>query len=181
MFRWALRKGIDNFKLERNRRARDVRDRIDASARAAWRFSRGSAALVWGFGLAAPAAAHASVQPLAASVYTMGPGRIVALVAVVVGLIGAVNGGLAVARSGRIGPGNGRRQALVALVLGPIGLVIGGVVVATAGGGVGTGHGLGGAVVAVVVGVIGMALGGLAVVRARRKSREPGTDGSSIT
>ena len=122
-----------------------------------------------------------SVQSLAAGVYTLGPGRITALVAIVVGLIGAVNGGLAVARSGRTGTDNGRRRAVAALVLGPIGLVIGGLVVATAGGGVGTGHGLGGAVVAMMVGLIGMALGGLALARSRRRSREPGTDGSSIT
>jgi hypothetical protein len=50
----------------------------------------------------------------------------------VTGLIGAVIGGLALARAaGRFGVGSGRRGAIVALVLGPIGLVIGGVVVAT--------------------------------------------------
>ena len=95
-------------------------------------------------GLAAPAAAQVSDQP-AVSVYTMSPERIAATVAAVVGLIGAVIGGLALARSaGRIGTGNGRRGAIVALVMGPIGLVIGGLVVATADGGLGTGNGLGG-------------------------------------
>ena len=65
--------------------------------------------------------------------------------AAVVGLIGAVIGGLALARSaGRIGTGNGQRGAVVALVMGPIGLVMGGLVVATADGGLGTGNGLGG-------------------------------------
>ncbi len=121
-----------------------------------------------GLGLAAPAAAQVSDQP-AASVYTLTPERIAATVAAVVGLIGAVIGGLALARSaGRIGTGNGRRGAIVALVLGPIGLVIGGLVVATADGGLGTGNGLAGGVVAMVVGLIGMALGGLALARARR-------------
>ena len=102
----------------------------------------------------------------------MTPERIAASAAAVVGLIGAVVGGLALARStGWVGAGNARRGAIVALVLGPIGLVIGGLVVATADGGLGTGNGLGGGVVAVVsmmVGLIGMALGGLALARARR-------------
>jgi hypothetical protein len=87
--------------------------------------------LVGGFGLAVPAAAYASVQPAAGSVPTLTPERIVASTAAVVGLIGAVIGGLALARSaGRIGTGNGRRGAIVALVLAPIGLVVGGLVVA---------------------------------------------------
>jgi hypothetical protein len=172
MIRWALRKGIDKFEREWNCDASYIRDTIDASPRAAWQVSRvtdllAAAVLVGGFGLAAPAAAYAAVQPAAASVYTMSPGRIGAIVAAVVGLIGAVIGGLALAR-GRVGTGNGRRGAIVALVLGPIGLVIGGLVVATADGGVGTGNGLGGGIVAIIVGLIGMALGGLALARSRR-------------
>jgi hypothetical protein len=176
MFRWALRKGIDKFERERNYDASYIRDMIDARPRAAWLFARGTdllaaAALVGGFGLAAPAAAQVSAQPDAASVYTMSPGRIGAVVAAVVGLIGVVSGGRALARSaGRLGTGNGRRGAIVALVLGPIGLVIGGLVVATADGGLGTGHGLGGGIVAMMVGLIGMALGGLALARSRRTS-----------
>src|SRR5688572_1957240 len=96
MFRWALRNGIDKFEWEWNYNARYI-------PRAIWLFSRVSgllaAALVVGVGLAAPAAAHASVQPAAASVYTMSPGRIGAIVGAVVGLIGVVIGGLALARS----------------------------------------------------------------------------------
>ena len=98
---------------------------------------------------------------LAVSVYTMSPGRIGAAVAAVVGLIGAVIGGLALARAGR-------RGAFVALVLGPIALVIGGLVVATADGGIGTGNGLGGGIVAMIVGLIDMTLGWLALTRSRR-------------
>jgi Family of unknown function (DUF6223) len=127
-----------------------------------------AAVLVGGVGLAAPAAAHVAVQPTAANVDTVTPKRIVAIVATVMGLSGAVIGGLALARSaGRIGTGNGRRGAIVALVLGPIGLLIGGLVVATADGGLGTGNGLGGGVVAMMVGLVGMALGGLALARSR--------------
>jgi hypothetical protein len=55
------------------------------------------------FGLAAPAAAQVSVQPAAAPVYTLTPERIVSSTAALVGLIGAVIGGLALARSGRAG------------------------------------------------------------------------------
>jgi Family of unknown function (DUF6223) len=128
-----------------------------------------AAALIVGFSLAAPSAAQVPDQPPAVSVYTMTPERIAASAAAVVGLIGAVIGGLALARStGWVGAGNGRRGAILALVLGPIGLVIGGLVVATADGGFGTGNGLGGGVVAMMVGPIGMALGGLALACARR-------------
>ncbi|PYQ94947.1 MAG: hypothetical protein DMF94_21230 [Acidobacteria bacterium] len=128
-----------------------------------------AAALVRALGLAAPAAAYASVQQAAASVPTLTPGRIVASTAAVMGLFGAVIGGLALARSaGRIGTGTGRRGAIVALVLAPIGLVVGGLVVATADGGFGTGHGLAGGIVAMIVGLIGTALGGLALSRSRR-------------
>ena len=128
-----------------------------------------AAALIGGVGLAAPAAAQVLDQPPAVSAYTLTPERIAASAAAVVGLIGAVIGGLALARSaGRIGAGNGRRGAIVALVMGPIGLVIGGLVVATADGGLGTGNGLGGGIVAMMVGLIGMALGGLALARSRR-------------
>ena len=124
-----------------------------------------AAALIVGFGLSA----QVSDQPPLVSAYTLAPERIAASVAAVVGLIGAVIGGLALARSaGRIGAGNGRRGAIVALVMGPIGLVIGGLVVATADGGLGTGNGIAGGVVAMMVGMIGMALGGLALARSRR-------------
>ena len=125
-------------------------------------------AVVGGFGLAAPAVAHASVQPAAAPVYTMTPERIAASTAALVGVIGAVIGGLALARSVRRIGNRGRRGAIVALVLGPIGLVLGGLIVATADGGVGTGNGVAGGVVAMVVALIGMALGGLALARSRR-------------
>jgi hypothetical protein len=118
-----------------------------------------------GAGLSAPALAHASVPSIAANVYTFGPGRIAAIVAVMVGLIGAVVGGLAIARSA-----NGRRRAIAALMLSPIGMAIGGLVVATAGGGLGTGHGFGGGIVALVVGLIGIALGALGLARSRHAS-----------
>jgi Family of unknown function (DUF6223) len=172
MIRWALRKAID--KIECNHYASYIPDMIDARPRSARMVSRiahllTAAALVCGFGLAAPAAAQGSVQPVNVAAYTVTPKRIMASGAAVTGLIGAVIGGLALARSaGRIGVGNGRRGAIVALMLGPIGLVVGGLVVITADGGLGTGNGLAGGVVGMMVGLIGMALGGLALARSRR-------------
>ena len=146
---------------------------INTSPRAAWLVSRITAllaaALVVGFVLATTVAAYSSDQPAAVSNSAVTPKRIVASGAALVGLIGAVIGALALARSaGRIGAGNGRRGAIVALVMGPIGLVVGGLVVATADGGLGTGNGLAGGVVAILVGLIGIALGGLALTRSRR-------------
>jgi hypothetical protein len=127
------------------------------------------AALLGVFGLAAPAAAQVSAQPVAASVYTMSAGRLVASSAAVLGLIGAVIGGLALARpASRFGTGSGRLGAVVALAAGLIGMALGGLVVATSDGGLGTGNGLGGAYVALVVGLIAMVLGGLALARSRR-------------
>ena len=126
-----------------------------------------SAALVCG--LAMPAAAQGSVQPAGIAAYTVTPKRIMASGAAVTGLIGAVIGGLALARStGRIGAGSGRRGGIVALVLGPTAFVVGGLVVLSADGGLGSGSGIAGGVVAMIVGLIGMTLGGLAFARSRR-------------
>lgn len=172
MSRWPARNGIGKFEREGNVDTSDVRGVIHASPRARWLVLRVThllaAALVTGVGIAAPAAAQVSDQPPTVNVYTLTPERIAATVAAVVGLIGAVIGGLALARSaGRIGAGDGRRGAIVALVMGPIGLVIGGLVVAAADGGLGTGNGLGGGIVAMMAGLIGLALGGLALARSR--------------
>lgn len=129
-------------------------------------FAAADAALLGGVGLAAPAAGHVSV---AAVVIGPGSGRLGAIVAAAVALIGMVIGGLALARSaGRIGTGSGRRGAIVALVVGLIGIVLAGLHLATSTGGIGTGSGRLGAIVALVVGLIGVALGGLALARSRR-------------
>src|SRR5919106_3236828 len=135
MFRWAWRRRIDKFERKWNDDTSYIGDMLDASPRAAWLVSRAThlvvaATLVGGFGLAATA--QVSDQPPAVSVSTLTAERIAAALGAAVGLIGAVVGGLALARSaGRIGPGNGRRGAIVALVMGPIGLVIGGLGVGT--------------------------------------------------
>lgn len=95
---------------------------------------------------------------IAVSAFELSAGRLGALIAAVIGLIGIVMGARALVRKAR-------GSARVALALGPISGVIGALVVATAGGGLGTGHGLGGGVVAMVLGLIGTALGALALAR----------------
>jgi Family of unknown function (DUF6223) len=120
-----------------------------------------AAALLGGFGLAAPAAAQ--------GVIGTGSGRAGAVVAWLVALIGVVIGGLALARSaGRIGTGNGRDGAIVALVLGLIGMALAGLHLATSTGGIGTGNGRAGAILALVLGLIGLVLGRLALARSSR-------------
>jgi hypothetical protein len=151
MIRRVLRRAIDRFEWNRTYGAGPMRDKIDTRPRVVCLFSRATtrlaaAILAVGFGLAVPVVALVAAPPAPVRVYTMSPGRIGSIVAGVVGLIGAVIGGRALARSaGRTGADNGRRGAIVALVLGPIGLAIGGLVVATAKGGAGTGNGVGGA------------------------------------
>lgn len=127
-----------------------------------------AATSVGGVALAAPAVARVAVQPAAADFYTMSAGRTGSFVAGLLGLVGAVIGGLAVARSRRGGSGSGRGKAVVAIVAGLIAVSVGALVVATAEGGLGTGNGLGGGFVAVAVGLISLALGGLALARSRR-------------
>jgi hypothetical protein len=172
MIRWALGGAIHT--IESSHDAGHMRGMIDARPRSTRRVSRVvhlcvPVALVCWFGLAAPAAAELSVQPATARVSSLTPKRIVASGAVVTGLVGAVIGGMALARSARrIGTGDGRGGAIVALVMGPIALVIGGLVVVTADGGIGTGNGLAGGVVAMMMGLISMTLGGLALGRSQR-------------
>ena len=176
MIRGALRRTIE--RLERDGDSH-TRHRIDGSPHTTGVWLRIidllAAAVIGGFWLAAPAAAHASVQSATVTVYTMTPERIAASTAALVGLIGAVIGGLALAGSAdRIANGTGRRGAIVALVLGPIGLVIGGLVVATADGGVGTGNGVVGGAAASVLGLIALAIGRLALARCRLNPSETG-------
>lgn len=129
------------------------------------------AALIGGLALAGPAAADPLLQPVAASVHTVSAGRIGALLAALAGLLGAVNGGLALARptgQGHIATWARRNGPVTALVAGPIAVVVGGSVAATADGGLGTGNGLGGAYVAMLVGLLAVTLGWLARSRSRR-------------
>jgi hypothetical protein len=105
--------------------------------------------------------------PASAADLTIGSGRLVPSVAAMVGLIGVVLGGMALARSRR-STGMGRSRAFAAGLAGLLSAVLGGLHAANAAGGVGTGNGLAGAIVAVLLGLIGMFLAGLALARSRR-------------
>ena len=131
MFRCTRQTGIDNFEREWKDDTSYLRESIDASPPAAWLVSRithllAAAILVEGFCLAASAAAQVSDQSPAVGVYTLTPERIAATVAAVVGLIGAVIGGLVVATAeGGLGTGNGLGGGVVAIVVGLIGMALG--------------------------------------------------------
>ncbi|MGW7198521.1 DUF6223 family protein [Streptomyces chryseus] len=132
-------------------------------------FTAAAAALLGGLGVAAPAAAHTSVQPVAASVYDFSLGRLGATTGGLLGLAGVVVAVLALARpASRLGSAHGSLGALTALAAGLTGMALGGLVAGTADGGLGTGNGLGGAYVAMLLGMAGTALGGLALARYRR-------------
>ena len=110
--------------------------------------------------IVAPTFAQISTEPRDPASYGFTSGRLVATLAAVISLVGAVIGGLAILR--RVG----RFGAVIALVAGVIGTAVGGFLVATSSG-FGTGGGRAGAIVALVLGLISLALGGLALVRAR--------------
>ena len=116
-----------------------------------------------------------SVHPDAVGAYTLTADRLWATSAVVLGLVGVVIGGLALARpNSRFGTASGRLGAIVALVAGLIAFVNGGLVLANADGGPGTGNGVVGGAAALVLGLIAAVLGGLALARSRRIALEPG-------
>ncbi|MFF8937990.1 DUF6223 family protein [Streptomyces paradoxus] len=130
-----------------------------------------AAVLIGGFAFAEPAAADPSAQPVAASLYTVSVGRAGALLSALAGLLGAVGGGLALARptgQGYVGTWARRKGAATALAAGPVAVTVGGTIAATADGGLGTGNGLGGAYFAVLLGLISVALGWQARSRSRR-------------
>lgn len=132
-------------------------------------FVAASAALLGGLGLglAVPAAAHASVQPVAvaAGVYDFSLGRLGATTGGLLGLAGVVIAVVALVRPA--GPLATARRSRTAMTAGLIAMALGGLVAATAEGGLGTGNGLGGAYVALLLGLISTALGGLALTRSR--------------
>ncbi|MFI1650931.1 DUF6223 family protein [Streptomyces avidinii] len=132
-------------------------------------YAAAAASLIAGLGLAGPAAANTSVQPVAAGVYDFSLGRLGATTGGLVALAGVVIAVLALLRpAGRLGTASGSLGAILAMAAGLIGMTLGGLVAATADGGLGTGNGLGGAYVALVLGLISTALGGRALGRSRR-------------
>ncbi|MGW7349065.1 DUF6223 family protein [Streptomyces sp. NPDC054854] len=135
-------------------------------------FAAAATALLAGLGLAVPAAAHASFQPVAASVTDFSIGRLGATTGGLLGLAAVVVAVLTLTRpTRRLGIGNRPLGATVAVVAGLIAMGLGAVVAATADGGLGTGNGLGGAYVALVLGLVGTALGGRALTHSRRRTR----------
>ena len=111
--------------------------------------------------------AHVS-EPAATAVYGATPRRLWATTAAVLALVGAIIGGLALARpTSRFGSASGRLGAIVALVAGLIAAVNGGLNLAVANGGPGSGNGVVGGAAALVLGLIAMLLGGLALARSR--------------
>jgi hypothetical protein len=114
-------------------------------------------------------AAHLS-EPTGTTVSGMTPRRLWATAAMGLGLVAAVNGGLALRRSARrMGDGHGRTVAKVALVAGLIAAINGALNLAIAKGGPGSGNGVIGGAAALVLGLIAITLGGFALARSRRR------------
>ena len=105
-----------------------------------------------------------AIDPLGGAITS---GRARALVAVAVGLISLVIGGVTRARSANR-TGTGRTGAIVAVALGLIGMALSVIHLGVSTGGFGTGSGRAGAIVALVLGLIGVNLGGLTLARSRR-------------
>ena len=133
-----------------------------------------AAALFGGLVHAVLVAAHVS-EPAATTVYGLTPRRLWATTVAVLALVGAVIGGLGLARpTSRFGAASGRLGAIVALAAGLIAVINGVLVLAIANGGPGSGNGVVGGAGALLLGLIAVALGGLAlavVCRGRRHSQ----------
>jgi hypothetical protein len=133
-----------------------------------------AAALFGGLVYAVIVAAHVS-EPAGTTVSGLTPRRLWATAVAVLGLLGVIIGGLALARpASRFGIASGRLAAIVSLVAGLIAAVNGGLNLAVANGGPGTGNGVVGGAAAFVLGLIALALGGLALARYRRTALERG-------
>lgn len=126
-----------------------------------------AAAVFGGLVHAVLVAAHVS-EPAATTVYGLTVRRLWATTVVVLALVGAVIGGLALARpASRFGTATGRLGAIVALATALVAVVNGVLVLAFANGGPGTGNGVVGGAAALVLGLIATAIGGVALARAR--------------
>lgn len=112
-----------------------------------------------------------AVAPAAAAVHHvaaptgMTSGRLGPTLTALVGLVGVIAGGLALARARRDKAGN--RAGTVALTTGAIAVPAGAWFAVTADGGPGTGNGIVGAWIAIALGLIGAALGGVSLARTR--------------
>lgn len=108
-------------------------------------------------------------EPASVTIYGPTVRRLWASTVALLGLAGAIVGGLALARpSSRLGTASGQLGATVALVAGVIAVINGSLTLAMAKGGPGTGNGVVGGAVALVLGSIAVVLGALALARCRR-------------
>lgn len=124
--------------------------------------------------LPVPAAVHASVQAAAPDVTYLSAGRIGAMTAAGLGLLGVLVGGLALIRpASRLGAGARPVGGVVALAAGLLGMAVAAVVVATSDSGIGTGNGRAGAYVGLLVGLIATGLGARVLTRSRRITDGP--------
>lgn len=129
-------------------------------------------ALSGGFGFAAPAVAHVSVQAAAVDSYTMTAARLWGSLVALLGVAAVVLGGMALSRAKR-GVGNrGRNGAVLAGVFGLIALVGGVVNLAVADGGPGTGNGVVAGGMALVFGPVAVFLSWRTLARARRSATD---------
>jgi hypothetical protein len=115
--------------------------------------------------------AAAVVRSADVDAYTLTAARLWATSAALLGLIGAIIGGLVLTRSVRRTGNGGRRGAIASLASGLVAVVAGTLNLAVADGGPGTGNGVVGGAVAVLLGLIAMVLGGLVLARARTDAR----------
>ncbi|MFF1318231.1 DUF6223 family protein [Streptomyces chartreusis] len=114
----------------------------------------------------------ADALTMAAEGGVIGDGRTGANLALGVGLIGVVIGGLALARvAGRISSGNARTGGVAAVAVGLVGTALAVLHLATSSGGPGTGNGMVGAVVAIPLSLIAAAVGRRALTRSRHAER----------
>jgi hypothetical protein len=119
-----------------------------------------AAALFAGLVYAVLVAANVS-EPAATTVYGLTPRRLWATTVALLGLVGVVIGGLALARPvNRFGIPCGRHGPMLALIAGLLAAVNGGLNLALANGGPGTGNGVVGGAAAFVLGVIAVAIAG---------------------
>jgi hypothetical protein len=140
----------------------------------------GAAALFAGLVYAVLLAAHVA-EPAAVTVAGMTPRRLWATTAALLGLIGVVAGGLALARpAGRFGRIAGRWGTGVALGAGLIAAINGGLNLAVANGGPGAGAGVVAGAGALVLGLVAMGAGGLALARSRSRDSRAATSAGPL-
>lgn len=114
-----------------------------------------------------------SAMLIAAEGISIGSGRLVPTIAALVGLIGIVLGGLALARSTRKVAGSKPLGAITSGVAGLFSAAVGGLHAANSAGGVGTGNGLAGAIAAISMGLTSVVLATVLLTRSKGNRQGP--------